>query len=303
MPLDAEWIRCAEIDDAGIERRAAEIHQSRPVERGQEIAALLTAVSCLDLTMLGDDDSSDDVRFLCSRAARPFRPEVLERLGAGRFEGGVAAVCVFDRFAAVATNALADTGIAVAAVSGGFPFPLERLAERVRTVRDAVTSGACEIDAVITRDHVLKEDWHALHEDVHALREACGSAALKTILGTGEIDSLANVARASLVCMMAGADFIKTSTGREAVNATLPAGLAIATAIRDYQRRTGYPVGLKPAGGIRTYDQALDWVRLVVETLGPDWLTPSHFRIGASALLGSIETRLMTFTGEGASQR
>jgi deoxyribose-phosphate aldolase len=204
----------------------------------------------------------------------------------------VGAVCVYHRFVPTAVEALEGSGIPVAAVSAGFPAGLSPLAQRLDEIRASVAAGAEEIDIVITRSHVLTEDWRALYDEVRAMRETCGDAHIKTILATGELGTLRNVARASVVCMMAGADFIKTSTGKEPVNATLPVGLVMARAIRDFRERTGHMVGLKPAGGIRTAKDALDWLVLIKEELGDRWLRPDLVRFGASSLLTDIERQL-----------
>jgi deoxyribose-phosphate aldolase len=183
----------------------------------------------------------------------------------------------------------------VAAVSTGFPAGLSPFEQRIAEIRASVAAGAEEIDVVITRSHVLTENWRALYDEVRAMREACGDAHIKTILATGELGTLRNVARASLVCMMAGADFIKTSTGKESVNATMPVGLVMARGIRDYRERTGHLIGLKAAGGIRTAREALDWLALVKDELGDRWLRADLFRFGASTLLGDIERQLEHF--------
>jgi deoxyribose-phosphate aldolase len=177
-------------------------------------------------------------------------------------------------------------------VSAGFPAGLNPFEQRIAEIRASVAAGAREIDIVISREHVLGGNWQALYDEVCEMRQTCGDAHMKTILATGELGPLWNVAMASKVCMMAGADFIKTSTGKESVNATLEVGLVMTRAIRDYCQRTGYKVGFKPAGGIRTAKQALEWLALIKEELGNDWLHPSLFRIGASGLLGDIERQL-----------
>jgi deoxyribose-phosphate aldolase len=191
-----------------------------------------------------------------------------------------------------AVKALCNSGIPVAAVAGGFPRGLPFLKARKADIAACVAAGATEIDIVITRDHVLQGNWEALFDEVAALREACGKACLKAILATGDLGTLTNVQKASFVCMMAGADFIKTSTGKEKVNATLPAGLVMARAIRSFAGKTGNQVGLKPAGGINKAEQALGWLTLVEEELGYPWLNPRLFRIGASSLLDDIQVKL-----------
>jgi deoxyribose-phosphate aldolase len=180
----------------------------------------------------------------------------------------------------------------VAAVSTGFPAGLSPWEQRVEEIHASVEAGAAEIDIVITRAHVLTGNWQALYDEVRAFRQACGPAHLKTILATGELATLRNVHKASLVCMMAGADFIKTSTGKEAENATLPVGLTMVRAIREYRERTGHVVGFKPAGGIKTAKQSLDWMLMMKEELGTGYLRPNLFRFGASSLLNDIERQL-----------
>jgi deoxyribose-phosphate aldolase len=207
----------------------------------------------------------------------------------------VAALCVYHTFVETALQALEGSGIPVAAVSTGFPAGLSPFEQRLGEIRASVAAGAEEIDVVITRAHVLTENWQALYDEVRAMRQACGDAHIKTILATGELGTLCNVARASLVCMMAGADFVKTSTGKESVNATLPVGLVMARTIRDYGERTGHVIGLKAAGGIRTAREALDWLALIKEELGDRWLRPDLFRFGASSLLADIERQLEHF--------
>jgi deoxyribose-phosphate aldolase len=246
----------------------------------------------MDLTTLAGDDTPGTVRRLCGKARRPVRADVLEGLGAAELPIQVAAVCVYHALVPTAIAALRGSGIPVAAVSTGFPAGLSPWQQRVAEIGASVEAGAEEIDVVITRAHVLTGDWQALYDEVRAFREACEEAHLKAILATGELGTLRNVARASWVCMMAGADFIKTSTGKEPVNATLPVGLTMARAIREYRDRTGFRVGLKAAGGIRTAKQALDWLLLVREELGEEWLRPELFRFGASSLLGDIERQL-----------
>jgi deoxyribose-phosphate aldolase len=223
------------------------------------------------------------------------REDLLDALGASRLPIRVGAVCVYHTYVETAVEALEGSGIPVAAVSTGFPAGLSPFVQRIGEIRASVAAGAEEIDVVITRAHALMENWRALYDEVRAMREACGDAHIKTILATGELGTLRTVARASLVCMMAGADFIKTSTGKEGVNATLPVGLVMARAIREYRERTGHLVGLKPAGGIRAAKESLDWLALIKDELGDRWLRPDLFRFGASALLTDIERQLEHF--------
>jgi deoxyribose-phosphate aldolase len=292
IALDQAWVEEGRINRSAVERRAATIGTRRTVKKEWQAGWLLRAVSCIDLTTLAGDDTPGNVRRLCAKARNPVRGDVLERLGADALGIHVGAVCVYHEMVETAVQALKGTGVPVAAVSTGFPAGMTPLDLRLREIEESVRAGADEIDIVISRRHVLTGQWRLLYDEVAAFREACGDAHMKTILATGELGTLTNVHRASLVCMMAGADFIKTSTGKEPVNATLPVGLVMARAIRDYRERTGYAVGLKPAGGIRTAKQALEWLFLMKEELGVDWTGPRLFRFGASALLTDIERQL-----------
>jgi len=246
----------------------------------------------MDLTTLSGDDTPARVARLCAKARSPVRHDLLAALGADRLGLRVGAVCVYHAFVETAVAALRGSDIPVAAVSTGFPHGLSPLRTRLEEIRASVAAGAREIDVVITRAYALTGAWDALYDEVRAFRDACGDAHLKTILATGELGTLRTVARASAVCMMAGADFIKTSTGKEAANATLPVGLVMTRMIRAYHERTGVAVGFKPAGGIRTAKQALDWLILVREELGTGWLDPARLRFGASGLLTDIERQL-----------
>jgi deoxyribose-phosphate aldolase len=295
MPLELEWVEQMRVNRSAVERRTATLRTRRTVKKEWQAAWLLRAVTLLDLTTLAGDDTPGRVRRLCAKARRPVRPDLLEAMGAAQLPIRAAAVCVYHAFVETALGALQGSGIPVAAVSTGFPAGLSPFEQRVAEIRASVAAGAEEIDVVITRGHVLREDWPGLYQEVRAMREACGDAHIKTILATGELGTLRNVARASLVCMMAGADFIKTSTGKESVNAVLPVGLIMARTIRDYHERTGQLVGLKAAGGIRTAREALDWLMLVKDELGDAWLRPHLFRFGASTLLSDIERQLEHF--------
>ncbi len=294
-PLELDWVEEIRVNRSAVERRTATLRARRTVKREWQAAWLLRAVTLMDLTTLSGDDTPGRVRRLCAKARRPIREDLLEAMGATHLPIRVGAVCVYHAFVETAVDALEGSGIPVAAVSTGFPAGLSPLAQRIGEIRASVAAGAEEIDVVITRSHVLTEDWRALYDEVRAMREACGDAHIKTILATGELGTLRAVSRASLVCMMAGADFIKTSTGKESVNATLPVGLVMARAIRDYRERTGHLVGLKPAGGIRAAKEALDWLALVKEELGDRWLRPDLLRFGASSLLTDIERQLEHF--------
>jgi deoxyribose-phosphate aldolase len=295
MPLELDWVEEVRVNRSAVERRAATLRTRRTVKKEWQAAWLLRAVTLMDLTTLSGDDTAGRVRRLCAKARRPIREDLLDAMGAGQLPIRVGAVCVYHTFVQTAVEALEGSGIPVAAVSTGFPAGLSPFPQRLAEIRASVAAGAEEIDVVISRAHALTENWRALYDEVRAMRDACGDAHIKTILATGELGTLRTVARASLVCMMAGADFIKTSTGKETVNATLPVGLVMARAIRDYRERTGQLVGLKPAGGIRAAKEALEWLALIKDELGDRWLRPDLFRFGASALLTDIERQLEHF--------
>jgi deoxyribose-phosphate aldolase len=295
IQLDLELVGAARVNRSAVERRAATILTRRTVKKEWQAAWLLRAITCMDLTTLQGDDTPTNVRRLCAKARQPVRQDLVDALGATDLGITVGAVCVYHAFVPTAVEALEGSGIPVAAVSTGFPAGLSPLPQRVEEIKASVAAGAREIDVVITRAHVLGGDWEALYDEVRAFRDACGSAHMKVILGTGDLATLVNVARASTVAMMAGADFIKTSTGKEPVNATLPVGVVMTRMIRDYHDRTGYAVGLKPAGGIRSAKTALQWLILMKEELGDRWLRAELFRLGASTLLTDIERQLEHF--------
>ncbi|NOT07872.1 MAG: deoxyribose-phosphate aldolase [Gemmatimonadales bacterium] len=292
MPLDLGWVRDIRVNRSAVERRAATIPTRRSVKMEWQAGWLLRAITLMDLTTLSGDDTPGRVLRLCAKARYPVRHDLLDALGVGDLRLTVAAVCVYHAFVETAVKALAGSGMPVAAVSTGFPAGLTPMPLKIAEIEASVAAGAREIDIVITRAHVLTGNWGALYDEVKAFRAACGPAHLKAILATGELGTLRDVARASIVAMMAGADFIKTSTGKESVNATLPFGLVMARQIREYRERTGFLVGLKPAGGIRTAKQSLDWLAMIKEELGDRWLRPDLFRFGASALLTDIERQL-----------
>ena len=290
--LNLDWIEQLRVNTSAVERRAATLVTRRTVKKDWQIAWLLRAITCMDLTTLSGDDTDERVRRLCAKARQPLQQELLEKLGIGELRIRVGAVCVYHLFVETARQALEGSGIPVAAVSTGFPAGLSPLEERIAEIRGSVEAGAQEIDVVITRGHVFGGQWQKLYDEIVAFKDACGPAHLKVILGTGDLLTLRNVAKASLVAMMAGADFIKTSTGKEAVNATLPVGLVMTRAIREYAEETGMAVGFKPAGGIRTAKQSLEWLALMKEELGDAWLAPHLFRFGASGMLADIERQL-----------
>jgi deoxyribose-phosphate aldolase len=292
IPLNLDWVRDARVNTSAVERRVQSHVARRTVKKEWQAAWLLRAITCMDLTTLSGDDTEERVRRLCAKGRHPIQPEIEQKLGVEELQIKVAAICVYHTFVETAVHALEGSGIHVAAVSTGFPAGLSPLAERVAEIRRSVEAGAHEIDVVITRAHVFGGRWQALYDEVAAFKQACGPAHMKVILGTGDLLTLRNVARASVVAMMAGADFIKTSTGKEVTNATLPVGLVMMRAIRDYAQQTGMAVGFKPAGGIRTAKQSIEWLAMIKEELGDSWLRAEMFRFGASSLLGDIERQL-----------
>ena len=290
MDLDMDWVRAVQANTSAIERRAATLPGRRSVKKEYQAAWLCKAISMIDLTTLSGDDTEGRVRRLCAKAKQPVSAALLEKLGMTGLTTG--AVCVYHDMVETAVKALDGSGIPVAAVSTGFPAGLSPFHLRIQEIRESVAAGAQEIDIVISRRHALTGNWQALYDEMAEMREACGEAHVKAILATGELGTLRNVARASLVCMMAGADFIKTSTGKEPVNATLPVTLTMIRAIRDYQDRTGVKVGYKPAGGISKAKDAITYLAMIKDELGDRWLQPDLFRFGASSLLGDIERQL-----------
>ena len=292
MPLDLDAVRGARVNRAAADHRAATLTTRRSVKREWQAGWLLRAVTLVDLTTLAGDDTEGRVRRLCGKARRPVRGDILAALAIDPSEVTAAAVCVYHRLVPAACQGLRGSGIPVAAVSTGFPAGLSPMSTRLAEIRDSVAAGAEEVDVVITRGSVLRGGWERLYDEVAGFREACGDAHMKVILGVGELGTLANVRRAAAVAMMAGADFVKTSTGKETVNATLPTGIVMARAIREFHLATGIRVGLKAAGGLRTARDALSWLILVKEELGDPWLDPGLFRIGASSLLADIERQL-----------
>jgi len=297
LPLDPEWIAGGQADERDVQARAHRISQRDPVSADREVELCLQALACIDLTTLAGDDTPARVRRMCATALSPLPGDLAGTVGLGPDANRTAAVCVYHRFLGEAARALEGSTVRVCTVSAGFPHGLSPLEQRVDEVRASVGAGAAEVDVAIMRAHVLTGNWSALYEEIRAFRDAGGVTVLKVILSTGELGTLTNVARASRVALMAGADFLKTSTGMEKVNATLPAGLVMAEQIRAYRDRTGIGIGLKPAGGIRSADQALDWLTLAGELLGPEWTRPELFRLGTSSLLVDLEARLRLRTG------
>jgi deoxyribose-phosphate aldolase len=291
-PLRVEAFEAVQVNLSAVERRAATLPTRRTVKKEYQAAWLVKALTCIDLTTLAGDDTPERVRRLCAKARRPLSDDLIEGLGLTASPPTVGAVCVYPAMVPAAVKALAGSGIPVASVATGFPAGLTPLPQRLAEIRYAVEEGAGEIDIVINRALVFRQDWAALYDEVAAMRETCGPAHLKAILATGDLKTLRNVYKASMVAMQAGADFIKTSTGKEDVNATLPVSLVMLRALRDYGEATGFRIGFKPAGGLKTAKDAMNWLFLMKEELGRRWLEPDLFRIGASSLLADIERQL-----------
>jgi deoxyribose-phosphate aldolase len=304
MPLDLDWVAGAHVNKSAVERRAATLPKRRTVKKDWQAAWLLRAVTCIDLTTLAGDDTPGRVKRLCAKARQPIRPDMLARMGLNGEKITVGAVCVYPNRVADAVQALRGTDIPVASVATGFPAGQTPLPQRIGEIEQAIEAGAKEIDVVIPRNFVLTGDWEALYNEIAQFRKTCGEAAhMKTILATGDLGTLKQVYQASLVAMMAGSDFIKTSTGKESVNATLEVSLVMVRAIREYLDRTGHKVGFKPAGGISKAKQAMAWQALMKEELGDEWLMNDLFRIGASSLLGDLERQLYHYiTGHYAAR-
>lgn len=261
--------------------------------QANQAAWLLRAISCIDLTTLSGDDTRGNVLRLCAKARSPVRKDILDKLDVPHDFITTGAVCVYPARVRDAVEALEGSGIPVASVATGFPSGQIKTEHKLKEIEQCVADGAREIDIVLSRDLVLQGKWDEVYDEVKLFKAACGDAEMKTILATGELATFTNVYKASLVCMMAGADFIKTSTGKEPVNATLPVSLCMLRAIRDYHARTnGFRVGYKPAGGISTAKDSLTYLALVKDELGDSWLNNEMFRFGASSLLNDCERQL-----------
>ena len=267
------------IDKVAVEERVARLNK-RSIKKESKIQGLKLALSMIDLTTLEGKDSEGKVIQLCSKAKTPYAP--MPGLPS------VAAVCVYPNMVATAKKALKGTGIHVASVATAFPSGMAQLDVKLEDTRYAVSEGADEVDMVISRGQFLKGNYNFVYDEIAAIKEACGSAHLKVILETGELETYENVRKASDIAMHAGADFIKTSTGKISPAATQPVTLVMLEAIRDFHHETGKKIGMKPAGGIRKAKEALQYLVLVKETLGADWLTPDLFRFGASSLTNDL---------------
>jgi len=303
-PLDLSWVMRSRVNRSAVERRTATLPARRSIKKEWQAAWLLRAITCIDLTTLSGDDTPGRVKRLCAKAKQPVRSDMLAALGTGDQKITVGAVCVYSSRVRDAVEALAGTDIPVASVATGFPAGQTPLPQRIAEIEQAIESGATEIDVVIARTHVLTGNWQALYDEILQFRKTCGDTArMKTILATGDLGTLKQVYQASLVAMMAGSDYIKTSTGKEEINATLEFGLVMTRAIREYWERTGYKVGFKPAGGVNKAKQTLVWQALMKEELGVEWLLPNLFRIGASSLITDLERQLYHFiTGHYAAR-
>ncbi|GAA6103235.1 deoxyribose-phosphate aldolase isoform X2 [Tachysurus ichikawai] len=294
MDLDLEWVSKVRLNTQAVLKRAQRVQGRKVAKKEWQAAWLLKAVTCIDLTTLSGDDTPSNVHRLCIKAVQPVRYDLLQSMDMHDKGITTAAVCVYPSRVADAVKSLkaAKSNIPVASVATGFPAGQTPLKTRLEEVRMAVEDGATEIDIVINRTLALTGHWAELYYEIQQFREACGDAHMKTILAVGDLGTFTNVYKASLVAMMAGSDFIKTSTGKESVNATYPVAIVMVRAIRDYYLKTGHKVGFKPAGGIRTAQEALVWLVLMKEELGDQWLTPHLFRLGASSLLGDIERQI-----------
>ena len=284
------------INKSAVERRCTNYGTRRSIKKDKQAAWLLKAITLMDLTTLSGDDTEARVRRLCSKAKQPISNKLEKILGTESLDLSVAAVCVYHDMLASAKKVLNKSKVNLAAVSTGFPAGLSPLPLRLKEIEYSVDSGANEIDIVISRRHVLEGNWEELYKEVKMFREKCGDAHMKTILATGELGNLSNIAKASQVCMMAGADFIKTSTGKEPTNATLPVSLVMVRMIRNFYNETGIRIGFKAAGGISDTKTALLYMTMIQEELGRRWLEPDLFRFGASSLLGDIERQLDHFS-------
>ena len=289
--LDINWINEVQINLSAVERRTSSLTKRRTVKKDFQVAWLLKAITMLDLTTLNGDDTFGKVDRLCQKALNPISEIILRNLKLKNISLKVGAVCVYHDLVTHAKKHL-NNQLPVAVVSTGFPAGLSSLQTRKKEIVNSINSGADEIDVVINRAHVLRNEWKNLYDEVREFKEIAKGKKIKTILGVGDLETLRNVAKASLVCMMAGADFIKTSTGKEKINANLNNSLVMIRMIREFYEFSGKKIGFKPAGGISTAKNVLDYLILMYEELGSEWINPNLFRIGASSLLIDIERQL-----------
>ncbi len=291
IDLDINLVLSQRVNLSAVERRCETLVKRRSVKKKYQADWLLKAIEFMDLTTLAGDDTPGRVARLCHKAMNPVRRDLLDHLEIADTLS-VAAVCVYPELVCNAKSALGKSSIALASVATGFPTGLVPERTKISEINAAIRNGANEIDVVINRNKVLTGNWKSLHKDISAYKKACGSIHLKAIIGAGDLGTLRNVVRASWVAMMAGADFIKTSTGKEPTNATLPVSLVMLRAIRDFYELTGIKIGFKAAGGISNAKQALNYLILMKEELEEEWLDKRLFRIGASSLLADIERQL-----------
>ena len=289
--LDLNWINNINVNLSAVERRTSTLVKRRSVKKEYQASWLLKAITLIDLTTLSGDDTFGKVDRLCKKALNPIANNILSKLEINEDAVKVGAVCVYHHLVSQAKNQLKGQ-LPIAAVSTGFPAGLSSFSTRKKEVVDSIKSGANEIDIVINRGFVIQNNWKKLYEEVKSFKLAANKTKIKAILGVGDLETMRNVAKASLVCMMAGADFIKTSTGKESINANLNNSLVMLRMIREFHEFSGKKIGFKPAGGISTAKSVLEFLILVMEELGEDWLNPNLLRIGASSLLIDIERQL-----------
>ncbi len=289
--LDLNWINNINVNLSAVERRTTTLVKRRSVKKEYQASWLLKAITLIDLTTLSGDDTFGKVDRLCKKALNPIANNILSKLEINEDAIRVGAVCVYHHLVSQAKNQL-NGKLPIAAVSTGFPAGLSSFSTRKKEVIDSIKSGANEIDIVINRGFVIQNNWKKLYEEVKSFKLAANKTKIKAILGVGDLETMRNVAKASLVCMMAGADFIKTSTGKESINANLNNSLVMLRMIREFHEFSGKKIGFKPAGGISTAKSVLEFLILVMEELGEDWLNPNLLRIGASSLLIDIERQL-----------
>ncbi len=294
MKLDLEWINNVQVNLSAVERRTATLIKRRSVKKEYQAAWLLKAITLIDLTTLSGDDTYGKVDRLCEKAIHPLSFELQKLLEIPERSISVAALCVYHHLVKEAKKKLKDR-IPIAAVSTGFPAGLSSFKTRKQEIIDSINNGADEVDIVINRGFVLQNDWKRLYDEVKTFKLAAKKKHIKAILGVGDLETMRNVAKASLVCMMAGADFIKTSTGKETINANLNNSLVMLRMIREFHEITRKKIGFKPAGGISSAKLVIEFLILVLEELGIEWINPKLLRIGASSLLIDIERQLYHF--------
>ena len=294
MKLDLEWVNNVQVNLSAVERRTATLIKRRSVKKEYQAAWLLKAITLIDLTTLSGDDTYGKVDRLCEKAIHPLSFELQKLLEIPERSISVAALCVYHHLVKEAKKKLKDR-IPIAAVSTGFPAGLSSFQTRKQEIIDSINNGADEVDIVINRGFVLQNDWKRLYDEVKTFKLAAKKKHIKAILGVGDLETMRNVAKASLVCMMAGADFIKTSTGKETINANLNNSLVMLRMIREFHEITRKKIGFKPAGGISSAKLVIEFLILVLEELGSEWINPKLLRIGASSLLIDIERQLYHF--------